>query len=129
MILCHESANIMDPLDLSAGAYHFSPEGLRLISKCPLCSEQYQPFQASIVEEKADAQLVHITCRKCQSSVVALIVDGHLGLSSIGLITDLSSSDVERFKTSPAITEQHIFAAYKELKDNKSDLRKKLLTS
>lgn len=116
----------MDSLDLSAGSYHFSPEGLRMISKCPLCSERYQPFQASILEEKADAQLVHITCRKCQSSVVALIVDGHLGLTSIGLITDLSSHDVERFKEASAITEEQLFEVFQELRDAKGDIHQLL---
>ena len=69
----------MNPLENQTGSYHFSPEGLKLISRCPLCSESYQPFQASIVEEKQEAQLLHIQCRKCQSCIVALIVSGQLG--------------------------------------------------
>jgi len=106
----------MNSLELPTGSYHFSPDGLRLISKCPLCSEQYQPFQASIVEEKAEAQLVHIKCRRCESAVVALIVDGQLGLSSIGLITDLSSDDVELFKDAEPIQEEDVLSGYQELK-------------
>lgn len=116
----------MNSFDISGGSYHFSPEGLRLISKCPVCSEQYQPFQANIVEEKADAQLVHIQCRKCQSSIVALIVDGHLGLTSVGLITDLSSQDVERFKDAQPLLEEDVFSAYEELKNEPEKFRSKL---
>ncbi len=116
----------MNSLDIPAGSYHFSPEGLRLISKCPLCSEQYQPFQASIIEEKSEAQLVHIQCRKCQSSIVALIVNGQLGLTSVGLITDLSSEDVETFKDASAITEEDVFAAFHELQGDPEILRSKL---
>jgi len=116
----------MNYFDISGGSYHYSPEGLKLLSCCPVCSEEYQPFQASIVEEKADAQLVHIQCRKCQSSIVALIVDGQLGLTSVGLITDLSSEDVERFKDAPPLTEDDVFAAYEELKVEPEALRTKL---
>src|SRR5690606_24858519 len=105
----------MDSIDLPSGSYHFSPEGLRLISKCPLCSEQYQPFQANIVEEKAEAQLVHIQCHKCQSAIVALIVKGQIGLTSVGLITDLNSADVEKFKDAPAISEAQVFEAFETL--------------
>lgn len=116
----------MNSLDIPSGSYHFSPEGLRLISKCPLCSEQYQPFQASIVEEKADAQLVHIECQRCQSAIVALIVNGQLGLSSIGLITDLTSADVESFKDARPIDEADVISAFEELRGNKEDLYKRI---
>lgn len=109
----------MNSLDNATGSYHFSPEGLKLISKCPLCQEQYQPFQASIVEEKEDAQLVHIECRKCQSSIVALIINGQLGLTSVGLITDLTSIDVEIFKDAQPIDEDAVFNAYQEFRKNK----------
>ena len=116
----------MNSLELPTGSYHFSPEGLRLISKCPLCDEQYQPFQASIVEEKADAQLVHIKCHRCESAIVALIVNGQLGLTSIGLITDLSSNDVESFKDASPILEEDVLRAYTELKNINEDLYQQL---
>lgn len=105
----------MNSFETPTGSFHYSPEGLRLISKCPLCSEQYQPFQASIVEEKDDAQLVHIKCRRCQSAIVALIVNGQLGLTSVGLITDLSSDDVELFKDALPIEEKDVFKCFSEL--------------
>ena len=105
---------MMNSPDNLEGSYHFSPEGLKLISRCPLCSEQYQPFQASIVEEKEEAQLVHIKCRRCQSSIVALIVNGQLGLTSIGLITDLTSDDVKLFKDARALEEEDVFIAFEQ---------------
>lgn len=116
----------MNSLENAVGSYHYSPEGLKLISKCPVCSEQYQPFQASIVEEKDEAQLVHIQCRKCASAIVALIVNGQMGLTSVGLITDLSSSDVERFKDAQPITEEELFEAFKEMKDDPIAFKKQL---
>lgn len=117
----------MNPLDNQTGSYQFSPEGLKLISRCPLCSESYQPFQASIVEEKEEAQLLHIQCRKCQSSIVALIVNGQLGLTSVGLITDLTSLDVERFKDATALQEQQVLDAYKQLRQPGPGLYQELI--
>ena len=118
----------MNSLESAAGSYHFSPEGLKLISKCPLCSELYQPFQASIVEEKDEAQLVHIECRKCQSSIVALIVNGQLGLTSVGLITDLTSEDVENFKDAQPLSEEDVFQTFQELQVAKGNFLSKLLS-
>jgi hypothetical protein len=117
----------MNPLENATGSYHFSPEGLKLISRCPLCSDQFQPFQASIVEEKEEAQLVHIQCRKCQSSIVALIVNGQLGMTSVGLITDLTSADVERFKDAHPVTEQFVLDAYQQLRGKGAALYQELI--
>lgn len=118
----------MNPLENQTGSYHFSPEGLKLISRCPLCAENYQPFQASIVEEKEEAQLLHIQCRKCQSSIVALIVNGQLGLTSVGLITDLTSGDVEYFKDASRVSEAMVLEAYTQLKQPGANLHKILIT-
>lgn len=123
-----ERCESMSSIEIPAGSYHFSPEGLRLISKCPLCSEQYQPFQASIVEEKPEAQLVHIECRKCSSAIVALIVNGQLGLTSIGLITDLSSKDVEIFKDSIPISEDDVFQAFEKFNSNTNEFYNELIS-
>lgn len=116
----------MNPLEQQTGSYHFSPEGLKLISRCPLCSEAYRPFQASIVEEREDAQLLHIQCHKCQSSMVALIVSGQMGLTSVGLITDLTSDDVERFKDAQAITQDQVLEAFQALQAGSSSFYKLL---
>ena len=116
----------MNSLENAVGSYHFSPEGLKLVNKCPVCSEQYQPFQASIVEEKDEAQLVHIQCRKCASAIVALIVNGQMGLTSVGVITDLSSDDVERFKDAHSLNEQDLFNAFNELSKSQKSFFKAL---
>ena len=118
----------MNTLENANSSYHFY-EGLKLISKCPLCAEQYQPFQASIVEEKDDAQLVHIQCRRCQSSIVALLVNGQLGLTSVGLITDLTSSDVETFKDAKPIAEEQVFTTFEALTNDSGAFARKLLSS
>lgn len=73
-------------------------EGLKLISYCPLCNMQYNPLSAKILDERDDAHLVHVECRKCGSLIVALVLTGGIGISSVGLVTDLTSDDVLKFK-------------------------------
>ncbi len=81
-----------------------SNEGIRLISVCPLCNTAYNPLSSKILEEKEDAQLIHLECDRCYGAIVALISQGGVGLSSVGLVTDLSSEDVIKFKSSPDVT-------------------------
>ncbi|RJR31691.1 hypothetical protein C4569_01920 [Candidatus Parcubacteria bacterium] len=82
---------------------NFFDESIKIISFCPVCNAKYNPLEARILEEKDDAHLIHIKCRRCQSCVVALILTSNLGISSMGIVTDLTSEDVIKFKTAKVI--------------------------
>ncbi len=56
------------------------------------------------MEETADNHLVHLCCRQCHAAILALVTVTPLGLSSIGMITDLSVADARKFKESESIT-------------------------
>lgn len=85
-------------------SHHLSGDGLRLISYCPLCETSYNPLRARVLEERDDAHLVHMQCSACGSSIVALIMSSSLGITSVGLITDLTSDDVLHFKDVGRVT-------------------------
>lgn len=84
--------------------HHFSSEGLRVISYCPLCEASYNPLRARLLEERDDAHLVHIQCSNCGSSIVALILSSAVGITSVGLVTDLTGDDVLHFKDGTQVT-------------------------
>lgn len=81
---------------------HF--ENLRIISSCPICRARYHSGELKVLEERLDAQLVYIQCRKCQASVLAVILASQLGVSSVGLVTDLSGDDVLKFRRQPVVS-------------------------
>lgn len=102
----------------SSPNYQNSPsplDGLRLISYCPLCNAHYNPREAKILEQKEGAHLIHVECRNCRSSIVAVVITGGIGVSSVGLITDLTSQDVVRFKNEESVAENDVIAAYEVL--------------
>jgi len=90
-------------------------EGLKLISYCPLCNSQYNPMTAKILEEREDAHLIHIECRRCNSSIIALILTGGIGISSVGLVTDLTSDDVLKFKDMEEINSDDVLTLHNVL--------------
>ena len=47
---------------MSQSSYSQSLENFRLVAFCPLCNAQYQPNQASILEQKDDANLIYVEC-------------------------------------------------------------------
>ena len=82
---------------------NFWGEGLKLIQACPLCDTSYNPMEARVVGEKNDSHLVHIQCRKCANAILALVLVSPVGVSSVGVITDLSVEDVIRFRESDEV--------------------------
>jgi hypothetical protein len=74
----------------------FWHDGLRLVSFCPMCEAPFQPTEARILGEDAEAHLVHVRCRTCKNAVLALVRVTKSGVSSVGLVTDLSYDDVIR---------------------------------
>jgi len=94
---------------------NFFDESIRIISFCPVCNNKYNPIEAKVLEEKEEAHLIHIKCRRCQSSVVALILTSSLGISSMGIVTDLNSDDVLKFKTSKSISADDVIEIHQIL--------------
>jgi len=97
---------------------HKPLEGLSLVSYCPLCSTHYNPKDASLLEEKDGAHLIHLECEKCKSSIVAVIIAGGIGVSSVGLITDLTGADVVKFKNAGYVNEDDVIEAYSIAKND-----------
>lgn len=84
-------------------------EALKIINRCPICGEHYQTEAARLFAKKEAASFVHITCQKCRGFFIAMILLLGQGLSSVGMITDMSYQDVERlYKTKPLTTDEVI---------------------
>lgn len=97
--------------------YNPSPlDNLKLISYCPLCNTHYNPSEAKILDQKDGAHLIHIECGKCRSSIVAVVITGGIGISSVGLVTDLTGEDVLRFKNQAQINDDGVIEAYQLLR-------------
>lgn len=56
-----------------------------------------------MIEEKENLHLLHVQCKSCGSSVVSVVYSDGLGISSMGLVSDLTAEDVLEFKGSKGI--------------------------
>ncbi|MBI4133411.1 hypothetical protein HY478_02245 [Candidatus Uhrbacteria bacterium] len=101
----------------SRGVSQFWDDGLKLISFCPLCETHYNPMEAQLVGEEDNSHLLHITCRKCANSMLALVLISPAGVSSVGLITDLSYNDVVKFKRASEVAVDDVLEAHAALED------------
>lgn len=70
--------------------------------------------------EENESHLLHIQCRKCLNALLALVFISPMGMSSIGLITDLSFDDALKFKEDGAVTADDVLSAYELLQDDET---------
>ncbi len=94
---------------------HFNPDGLRLVSYCPLCETEFNPMEARILGEKGETSLVHVKCQACKNAMLALILVSKAGVSSVGLVTDLSFEDVVKFRKKNRISIDDVLAFHESL--------------
>ncbi len=94
-------------------------ESLRNIAYCPVCHHHYNPIQAKVVEEGNGAHLIYVKCNRCQSSILALILAGSFGISSVGLITDLDSYEVSKFCRLSPISSNEVIKVHQKLAETK----------
>lgn len=86
-----------------------------MMSRCPICSAEYGPEAAKLFAKNETASLVHITCAACGSGFVAMIVLLGQGLSSVGMVTDLTLADAVRLHKAEPITVDEMIEAYQEM--------------
>lgn len=101
-------------------------EALKFINRCPICSESYDPKAAKLFGKQEVATLVHITCGKCASHFVAMILMVGQGVSSVGMVTDLTFTDAQKLHVLEPITMDELIDGH-ELIFNKSFLHSLIL--
>lgn len=91
-------------------------ERLRLMRECPVCSRPYETNQAVVIETNEAHHLVHVTCSVCHTAIMTMVVLSAVGMSAIGLVTDLSAADARRLRGWTPISEGELLSWHKFLK-------------
>lgn len=101
-------------------------EALKFINRCPICSDTYETDKAQLFAANENASLIHITCSKCESYFVAMIVMIGHGLSSVGMVTDLNFNDIRQLYKAEPITTDEMIQGYQTM-NNKHFLQTLIL--
>lgn len=88
---------------------------MRMVSYCPLCDAEFNPMEAQILGEDGDAHLLHVRCRTCSNAILALVLVTKAGISSVGLVTDLSYEDVLKFRSGGRLSVDDVIAVHESL--------------
>lgn len=74
-------------------------------------------MEAQMLGQDGETHLLHVQCRKCQNSILALVLVNQTGASSVGLLTDLSYEDVIRFRGNGSVTVDDVIDTHRYLED------------
>lgn len=61
-------------------------------------------MEAQELGSDGQTRLLHVQCRKCRHSILALVLVNQVGASSVGLLTDLSYEDVLKFQAGSRVS-------------------------
>jgi len=79
-------------------------------------------MEARVIDERDDKHLMHIRCKKCAHAILALVLTSGMGVSSMGLLTDLTVDDVTKFRNAEAVTLDDVIAFHQLLEKREGDL-------
>jgi hypothetical protein len=77
---------------MDTSSSNFLTQGLKLVSTCPLCKKEHST-DPHIIEASDDRCLVHVTCGHCGHAIMAVLNMQDVGVSCVGIMTDLSKED------------------------------------
>lgn len=80
----------------------------QFVSRCPLCNAGYRMEDAHMLESTEEASMIHIECARCKSSIVAVVAMSGVGIVSLGMVTDMTKEDIERFRQAPSINSNEL---------------------
>lgn len=96
------------------------PEEMRLLTHCPVCNIEYRKRDIVVIEDRGETRLFHLSCEACGGAVLSLVITGSIGMSSIGMVTDLNVEDVRRLRKTEPVGEEALLNFHAMLRSRSS---------
>jgi hypothetical protein len=77
---------------------------VQLISHCPVCSLGYPADAIRVFSDEHETKFVHFTCPNCRTYFMAIFLPMPKGISTVGMVTDLSFEDMKKLYSLPSIS-------------------------
>lgn len=69
-------------------------------------------MQIHVLEHQGEQTVFHLLCDQCRNGILVMMMDGHLGMNSVGITTDLSHADVVKFTQTEPIQIDHVIEVH-----------------
>ena len=95
-------------------------------SHCPSCGSSRSLESAAVLDQRKDRQLVHFRCDRCSGSVLSVISVSSVGVSAVGVSTDLNQAEAGRFSGAPPVTTDDVLNAHELFSGGRLDMARLL---
>ena len=76
---------------------------------CPVCNAPRKYLSYVPLVQKS---IVHITCKKCSGNVLAFLSQNDVGTMTVGIVTDLSVDEAQKFMSSESVDFDEVLALH-----------------
>lgn len=81
---------------MSTSPQEISEEVLKLVSHCPVCERAAHGVDVRVLRVEGDTHTLHVTCRRCRTASLAMVVAAPPALTAVSVMTDVTAEDVQR---------------------------------
>jgi hypothetical protein len=101
---------------------------LAQVLRCPVCGFRYNMEHTKIIDSKENLAavsniLIHTDCEQCSSSVIFSIAIEGPEIFSVGMVTDLTSKDTDKFRDSNPVNTEDIISLHEFLENCNGDFK------
>ena len=98
-----------------------------LMAHCPVCQALYIKGSVRLLAERPHVRLFHSMCPMCHHGMLAYVIDAPSGISSVGLITDISGEDALKQMNLEIISAEECIAVHRLILEQSRDICRQLL--
>lgn len=88
---------------------------LKHITKCSLCGSVYHHERTVVLEESESNTTLHLTCQKCNTSVLVFISNNQQNIVSLGMATDMKGEEAVELFEKDFISNDDVLRVYESL--------------
>lgn len=82
---------------------------------CPLCNKEYKPTNMRIIDQVGDTIFAHSNCPHCGGAILSLLYHDLIGVTLVGMVTDLDYQDALKAKSAGTVNEDEVIELYQRL--------------
>lgn len=84
----------------------------KIMQECPLCGDNYDQQSICVVHDAEETKLIHVTCTSCRHAVAAYVIWSQLGISSVGMLTDLNADELRHSMQKAVISADDVLSVH-----------------
>ena len=82
---------------------------------CPLCDREYKPTNLQIVKQTGEIALAHSHCPHCEGAIMSILYQDMMGITLVGLVTDLNYQDAVRINKIATVGEDDVLELFESI--------------